>query len=64
MCGVKAARSGTLRWLYDSLSVFANRAGGVDVHQQQREVMHLPFLEIEPAIGPQLPVHKPGEYRA
>jgi hypothetical protein len=59
---VKAARSGTPRRLCESLSAFANRTGDVDVHQRQREVICLPSLEMEAAMGPQFPVHKPGEH--
>jgi len=44
--------------LYESLSAFANRTGGLDVHQRQKVITRIPFLDMEATMGPRLPVHK------
>jgi hypothetical protein len=35
----------------------------LQVNSAEREVMHLRFLDMEPAVGPQLSLHKPGQHR-
>jgi len=56
--GAKAARSGSGRRLGDSLSALANRTGGLDVHQRQKEITRLTFLGTQATMGPRFPVHK------